>query len=394
MIPNNQNIILDTIDNGIIVLDEDLNILFWNKWLELRTKIKYEDIKNKNICEQFINIKQSSLKRKIKSTLILNSPSFYSVNPHNYLIDIKLNSITDKVYDSMQQSVTIVPYDLEKNIVCLYIYDQTVLSTTNYRLSLALEELELYKNDLENKVALEVRLNKEKDKLLSEQSKLASMGEMIGAIAHQWRQPLNALAGHIQFIEDDYEDNLIDKKYLEEFVVKNMEFIDFMSHTIDDFRNFFKIDKEKINFSVKQKILTTSKITNLGLNDNHIKLSMIGEDFTVYGFPNEFQQVILNIINNAKDHIIQNKIQNGKIKIVIDSKGIIDIIDNAGGIPIDIIHRIFEPYFTTKEQGSGTGIGLYMSKKIIEDNMQGELSVFNTADGANFRIKLISEKRL
>ena len=391
MINNSQNIILDTIDNGIIVLDENLNILFWNRWLELRTKIKFKDIKNKNLCEQFTNIQQSTLKRKIKSTLILNSPSFYSVNPHNYLIDIKNNSITNKVYDSMQQSVTVVPYDLEKKIVCLYIYDNTALSTTNYRLSMALQELESYKNDLENKVELEVKLNKEKDKLLSEQSKLATMGEMIGAIAHQWRQPLNALAGYIQFIEDDYNDNLVDKKYIKEFVSKNMGFINFMSNTIDDFRNFFKIDKERTNFSVRQKILTTSKITNLGLKNNNIKLLIENEDFIAYGFPNEFQQVILNIINNAKDHIVQSKIQNGKIKIVIDKKGTIEIIDNAGGIPTDIIHRIFEPYFTTKEQGSGTGIGLYMSKKIIEDNMKGELSVCNTTDGANFKITLRSE---
>ena len=384
----NPDIIFNTIDNGIIILDDNLNIIFWNKWCELQTKIDSNDIVGKNICEQFNNINEKTLKRKIKLTLSLNSPSYYSVNPHNYLIDIKINSITDKVYNSMQQSVTIVPYNLEKKQTCLYIYDNTQLSTTNYRLSLALQELEIYKNQLEDRVALELRLNKEKDKLIAEQSKLAAMGEMIGAIAHQWRQPLNALSGHIQFLKDDFQDNLVDQKYINNFINKNMGFIKFMSNTIDDFRNFFRIDKQKINFQVRNKILNTIKIVDSDLQKHNIKLTINDCDFLSFGFPNEFQQVILNIINNAKDTIIERDIIDGEINITISKNGVIVINDNAQGINEDILHRIFEPYFTTKEEGKGTGLGLYMSKMIIEDNMSGNISVKNFKHGALFKIKL------
>ena len=388
----NPDIIFNTINNGIIILDNDLNILYWNRWCEIKTKIVSKDILDKNICEEFPNINISVLKRKIKLTFLLNAPTFYSVNPHNYLIDIKINSITNRVYDSMQQSVTIVPYDIEKKLVCLYIYDDTVLSTSNFRLSLALQELELYKNQLEDKVSLELRLNKEKDTLIAEQSKLAAMGEMIGAIAHQWRQPLNALSGHIQFLEDDFDDNIVDKNYITKFIDKNMEFIKFMSNTIDDFRNFFRIDKVKIKFSVREKILHTIKIVQNDLNKYNIKLTINNEDFLSYGFTNEFQQVILNIINNSKDALIEKRIENKKIDIVVKELGTIEIIDNAKGINKDIIDRIYEPYFTTKEQGKGTGIGLYMSKKIIEDNMLGEIVTINYKDGLLTKIKLNETK--
>jgi len=388
----NPDIIFNTINNGIIILDNDLNILYWNRWCEIKTKIVSKDILDKNICEEFPNINISVLKRKIKLTFLLNAPTFYSVNPHNYLIDIKINSITNRVYDSMQQSVTIVPYDIEKKLVCLYIYDDTVLSTSNFRLSLALQELELYKNQLEDKVSLELRLNKEKDTLIAEQSKLAAMGEMIGAIAHQWRQPLNALSGHIQFLEDDFDDNIVDKNYITKFIDKNMEFIKFMSNTIDDFRNFFRIDKVKIKFSVREKILHTIKIVQNDLNKYNIKLTINNEDFFSYGFTNEFQQVILNIINNSKDALIEKRIENKKIDIVVKELGTIEIIDNAKGINKDIIDRIYEPYFTTKEQGKGTGIGLYMSKKIIEDNMLGEIVTINYKDGLLTKIKLNETK--
>jgi signal transduction histidine kinase len=381
-------LIFDTLDNGILILDDKLDILYWNRWLELKTKLNKQDIIGKNICQTYPNINKKVLQRKIKSSLTLKSPSFYSVNPHNYLIEIPLENITNKVYDYMQQDVTIVPYDIEKKYVCIYIYDNTHLTATNYKLSLTLMELEEYKTDLENKVKREVRLNQEKDKMLTERSKLAAMGEMLGAISHQWRQPLNVLAGHIQFLDDDYYEGLVDEKYIDSFIKKNYELIEFMSHTIDDFRNFFRIDKEKSLFSVREKIQQTLKILKHSLSNNDIEISIDTNDFIANGFPNEFMQVILNVINNAKDVIVENKIKNRKIDISISQIGIIRITDHAGGISKEIISRIFEPYFTTKNEGKGTGIGLYMSKKIIEDNMNGTLEVSNTDDGAQFIIKL------
>jgi len=143
----NNDIIFNTIDNGIIVLDENLKIKAWNYWLEIRTHIKQSDILDKKIFDKFSYINEKKLKRKIKSVLVTNNPSYYSVDPHQFLIDIKLNTIIEKVYDSMQQDITIVPYDLEKKLVCLYIYDKTSLCKTNFKL----EQLNIQLKDLSNR---------------------------------------------------------------------------------------------------------------------------------------------------------------------------------------------------------------------------------------------------
>jgi signal transduction histidine kinase len=219
-------------------------------------------------------------------------------------------------------------------------------------------------------IALEQKL--QKDQLLQQQSKLASMGEMIGAIAHQWRQPLNALNINIQNLEEDFEEGLIDQEFIEEFMTKNRNIIEFMSKTIDDFRNFFRIDKEKQHFFVEEVISDVLSIQSAQLKNHNISIEVSGDDFSIDGYKSEFGQVLLNIINNSKDAIVQNNIENGYIKIKLHNHQI-DIIDNGGGIPQDIIERIYEPYFTTKEQGKGTGMGLYMSKMIIEGNMGGRM---------------------
>ena len=243
---------------------------------------------------------------------------------------------------------------------------------------------------LKEKINKAVEDNLKKDKLLQEQSKLASMGEMIGSIAHQWRQPLNALNINIQNLNDDYEDGLIDEKFINEFIVRNRKTIEFMSHTIDDFRNFFRVDKTKKIFSILEACQSSKSIQSAQLKNYNIELNIQGEDFTIEGFKSEFQQVILNIINNAKDVMVDNDIQNGKIDIYLNTN-IITIKDNAGGIPVHVLERIFEPYFTTKEQGKGTGMGLYMAKMIIEDNMGGKLNVANSDVGAEFIIKFNTE---
>ena len=233
---------------------------------------------------------------------------------------------------------------------------------------------------------------RKKDELLQQQSKLAAMGEMIGAIAHQWRQPLNALGLIIQDIAEAYEFNELNKEYIQDTVKKSMQQINFMSKTIDDFRNFFRIDKQKELFDVKKAIKETINIMQAQLKHHNINVDVNGEDFKIEGFANEFKQVVLNIINNAKDAIIEKGIKEGKIKIILYKQKVI-IADNAGGIPEGIIDRIFEPYFTTKEQGKGTGMGLYMSKMIIENNMQGILSVKNINGGAKFVIDFSNQQK-
>ncbi len=164
---------------------------------------------------------------------------------------------------------------------------------------------------LENKNKKSIKESEEKDRILHQQNKLASMGEIIGNIAHQWRQPLNALGINIQNLEDDYEDGLVNKGFLENFIDKNMKIIRYMSNTIDDFRNFFKIDKAKSNFSIKNIIQQAIDIQSAILKNSGIKVVLDGEDFILNGYESEFKQVILNLLNNAKDAILENEIQNG-----------------------------------------------------------------------------------
>jgi len=239
--------------------------------------------------------------------------------------------------------------------------------------------------NLEEIVQIKTKENIQQLEAMQEQNKMASMGEMIGAIAHQWRQPLNEIGIAIQNLKYDYEDGLVDKAFLDSFITKNKEIIKFMSSTIDDFRNFYRVDKEKELFDAKDAISKTLSLQMAQLVNNEISIFIDGISFEINGFRNEFLQVILNIINNAKDALIEKKIENAKIEIVLEERSIV-IRDNAGGIAEDVLERIFEPYFTTKEQGKGTGMGLYMSKMIIEDNMNAKLSVKNVDDGAEFRM--------
>ncbi len=247
----------------------------------------------------------------------------------------------------------------------------------------ALEELT---QNLQKRIEEELFKGREKDRLLQEQSKLASMGEMVGAIAHQWRQPLNALSINIQNLEDDFYDGLIDKKFVGEFIDKQISIIDFMSQTIDDFRNFFKVNKQKIRFSVREAIETTVSMQKEQLANHNIQLTISGEDFSIFSLKSELQQVILNLISNAKDAIGEKKIRNGHIDIRLGDKSII-VSDNGGGIDEKVAGRIFEPYFTTKEEGKGVGIGLYMSRMIVEQNIGGILEFSNGDEGAVFTIR-------
>jgi len=256
------------------------------------------------------------------------------------------------------------------------------------RLALKSKKLKTLNQSLEDQVELKTKQNIKQLEVLQQQSKLASMGEMIGAIAHQWRQPLNAIATSIQNLKYDFkEGKLNDETYIQNFITTNKQTIKFMSKTIDDFRSFFRIDKEKKEFKVKE---TTQAVINMQmaqLSDHNIEIQISGDEFEYKGLQSEYQQVILNLISNAKDVLVEKGIKEPAIEVVIKDNTI-TISDNGGGIPKEILSRIFEPYFTTKEQGKGTGMGLYMSKMIIEENMNGALQVHNGPKGAVFTIIL------
>lgn len=254
-----------------------------------------------------------------------------------------------------------------------------------------LKQTQDYQENLEKKVQEEIAIRREREKALVQQSKLASMGEMIGAIAHQWRQPLNELSIRIQKLKYSYAKGEMDEEFILSFIDKNKKTIDFMSKTIDDFRNFFRIDKEMKNFLIKEALKEVLNIQSAQLKNHNIIVNLEGDEFTFKGFKTEFQQVIINLIGNAKDAFVKNNTQDPKIDISIDANGVY-IQDNAGGIPEEILERVFEPYFTTKEQGEGTGMGLYMSKMIIEDNMHSKIKISNKDDGVLISINLKANK--
>ncbi|MFW2567219.1 ATP-binding protein [Aliarcobacter butzleri] len=247
--------------------------------------------------------------------------------------------------------------------------------------------------ELEEKVIVETSKQKEQEQLLIQQTRLAAMGEMIGNIAHQWRQPLNALGLILQNLKFSYEIGELDEKMIDESVKKATMLTENMSKTIDDFRNFFRPNKAKENFKINEGITKAVELIESTFEHNNIKLEkdFVSSEIEFFGFANEFSQVILNLLTNAKDAVLENKIENPLIIIQtkIDDEYIyISIKDNGLGIKDEIINKIFEPYFTTKDEGKGTGIGLYMSKIIIENNMNGKIEVKNEQNGANVIIKL------
>ncbi len=251
---------------------------------------------------------------------------------------------------------------------------------------------------LKEEVEKQAQINLDQQQLMFNQAKMAAMGEMIGNIAHQWRQPLNTLGLMIQDLEDANVHGELNELYLRDMTKKSMDKIQFMSNTIDDFRNFFHPNKAREHFDVAVAVHKTIDIIGTTLENHNIRLDFEGFEagsYLVDGYRNELQQVILNLLNNAKDALCSHRGDEADIdkwiRISIGQKDHwmhLSIEDNGGGIPDSIINRIFEPYYTTKEEGQGTGIGLYMSKMIIEQNMEGRLEVANCELGACFSIFL------
>ena len=233
---------------------------------------------------------------------------------------------------------------------------------------------------------------REREQMLIQQNRLASMGEMIGNIAHQWRQPLNTLGLIVQQTPLFFKLGRIDKEFVNSSTNQSMKLIKHMSHTIDIFRDFFKPDKEKVVFKLSVAVEKTLSIMEGSLGSLRISVEVdVQEDFDLYSYPNEFSQVLINILANARDAFEERKIANPKIRITLsreDNMIVLAISDNAGGIPEEIMDRIFDPYFTTKGPQAGTGVGLFMSKTIIEKNIGGRLVARNIADGAEFRIEV------
>jgi PAS domain S-box-containing protein len=274
-------------------------------------------------------------------------------------------------------------------------------------------QLKELNSELQTRVDEEVAFVRKQQEIIFEQKKLADMGMMINAIAHQWRQPLNVIGLRTQDIADSYRENKLSKEYMDEFEEKQMSTVEFLSSTIEDFRTFFKPDGKESEFDAGKEVISLLKLIEIQMLAKGIKpfVSYISDDFKtewasindipatgnsaaiIKGYRGEFKQVITNLVYNSifaieqqfKDHKAPDGFIHVKI-IKTKTEVIIKIEDSGGGISNDIKPYIFNPFFTTKEDGKGTGLGLYLAKIIIHNHMNGSITVNNTKSGAEFEI--------
>ena len=247
------------------------------------------------------------------------------------------------------------------------------------------DELAQLNDSLEARVEDEVGKNKQQQKMMIQQSRHAQMGEILSMIAHQWSHPLNNLSLIIQNTIFKYSINKLDDNEVSKLDIHTSEQIGQMSNTIKEFRNFFLPDNISVKYDINKSIVDAISIIRPMLETDNIILNVDTQDnIFVVGFPTELGQAIVNILANSKDALVEKNIKNKSIKLslaAIDNYAKITIEDNGGGVPLEILEKIFDPYFSTKLEKNGTGLGLYMTKIIVEDHMRGKISVSNSDNG-------------
>ncbi|MDD3342847.1 MAG: cache domain-containing protein [Sulfurospirillaceae bacterium] len=269
----------------------------------------------------------------------------------------------------------------------------TALESYRSRVHNQTEALKEFNATLRTKINQALAESKQKDLALMHQSRLAQMGEMLSIIAHQWRQPLSEVSGIFMELETAAKFGKANKALIMQSAKEGDTLLSYMSRTIDDFRNFFKPSKERVSFSVQMACEEAFTLARATLKNAHISLQIKQhKSVEVMGFPNEYAQVVLNLLLNAKDVLMERQILLPQIWVEIgmnaEGKSLVCIRDNAGGIEESLMQSIFEPYVSTKKASSGTGLGLYMAKMIIEDNMNGKLYASNENLGAQFCIEV------
>lgn len=373
--------ILDTTIEGISVSDEKLNIFIINKAaLDIfgYTKEEFLQLRTYDV------IAPGSFKKA--------ADAFSDPSPNQYELDLIKKDGT--VFPALASGKDII-YKGKKARIST-IVDLSSLKDTQ-------KELEKLNNELEARISQEVEKNIKREKLLYQQSRLAQMGEMISMIAHQWRQPLSAISLTIVALKLKIDLKKFDfntKKGIDEFLLylnKQLDditnSINNLSATIDDFRNFYKPDKKMIEINITEPIIKSLNIVEISLSQDGIEIVKEFESHCILKiYDSEMMQVVLNILKNSQDNFALKNIKDKKICLrtkCIDKNIVrIEIEDNGGGIDEKIINNIFDPYFSTKDEKNGTGLGLHMSKIIIEEHHKGKLYAINTKDGVNFIIEL------
>jgi len=259
------------------------------------------------------------------------------------------------------------------------------------------EQLRDLNAELEQQIAMEVEKNLEKDRIMAHQARLAAMGEMLRNIAHQWRQPLNNISLIVQNLQIEFEDGVLTQSLCREYVQDCLKFLIYMSHTIENFSAFYQPGGGRQLFDLYDTVTEAVSLIREELESHGITVKLAKEcDSSVNGYKKEFSQALLNIIQNAKEAIKLQQPSAPFVEIVCSQReesALVTVRDNGGGISPELMDKIFDPYFTTKFMSQGTGLGLYMSKMIIERHMGGTISITNNPTGAEVTIELPLERR-
>jgi PAS domain S-box-containing protein len=377
------NLLSETIMDAYVSVDMTGNILQYNEIYRRMLGYEAEELYSKTYTD-LTPEKWHSKELKIVEEQVI---------PRGY------SEVYQKEY--LRKDGTVFPIELrtqlirddegKPSIMWAIIRDITERKQVQDELAIKTQQLEEVNQSLEKRVEEAVLEIRQRDQALLHQNRLAAMGEMLSNIAHQWRQPLNSLGLHTQLLPSEFKHGGLNKEYIDKYVEDGMLIIEHLSGTIDDFRFFFRPDKEKVAFSVQDSVTRAIKLIKASYDFNNIEIVMnCIDDHIIHGYQNEYSQVILNILCNAKDVLLTRKTVNPKVMITMkveDGRSVVTISDNAGGIPDEIIDKVFEPFFTTKGP-QGCGIGLFMSKNIIERNMNGLIKVRNNEVGAEFWVKV------
>ena len=339
----------------------------------------------------------------------LSSPMIYAGKDIGYKAEFSQDKDECSLLQYNEFHIVVLPlkssymkfiYKKENNIEEIYSMVCNFQRKINFALSACagVKELEKLNDELELRVEKSVEQIREHEKMLLIQSKSAIMGEMLEMVAHQWRQPLTAIgmiSNNMLFsiILTESENEELDKKLFENELEDINKQVRYLSDTIDDFRNFFKESKSKQEFFIEEAIDKGVSLLRKQFEQSSIVIEIKNgcEKTLLYTYKNELTQVFLNILHNSKDAFDSSDIKNKKIVIDCtkdDKNIIIKIEDNAGGIPEDVISKMFEPYFSTKKEKNGTGLGLYMSKIIINRHLEGSIFAKNIDKGASFTIRI------
>jgi len=377
---------------------------------------EYEDANGKKFRKEFL--KDISIYgyafvdymyKKLDSNDVRPKVSYFKLYPHwNWIISagayldeideeiaLKKESLKKTVQIEITSSVIIfLFFSLVANSFAVFFGKQIekVLKNKNAQVKQKTEELENLNTSLAKEVEKEVEKRREQEQVLIQKSKFIALGEMISNIAHQWRQPLSQLSAIMMTIKFKHDLGKLDATSMQDKSKEAENLLEYMSKTIDDFKDFFKPSKEQKDFFIKDAVNSVINIIGGSAKEKSISINInIPKEEQMYGHRSEYEQVLLNIITNARNMLISEKIANPSINIdlhVDKNYSYLQIEDNAGGIRTEPIEKVFEPYFTTKKESGGTGIGLYMAKLIIEKSMGGILTVKNCSLGAAFVIRL------